>query len=119
MDITTIKEKIATIDYKELGKTVLTQIQSEWSGYKKLSDEDKKEFDLIVNDIAKLTLQLSNADANETIKINKEIEIAKVSLESLNAISEMYMFRTIVNITGKVLGIALATIVSSSVLAAL
>lgn len=94
------------IDYAVLAKQVVDEIKKDWADYKNLSGESKTAYEKAVNDLASLSVRLASAKPEDSNAIKKEIEIVKVTISSISAVSEMFLFRKTVNIIGGILGTA-------------
>lgn len=94
------------IDCIALARQVLEEIKSSSSEYKNLSEANKAVYEKAVNDLSALSVKLASAKPEEAESVKKEIEIVKLTIMSISAISEMFLFRKTINIIGGILGTA-------------
>ena len=94
------------LDYTAIAKQVLEEIKTDCTEYKSLSGENKTAYEKALTDLSALSVKLASAKPEETDAIKKEIEIVKVAITSISAVSEMFLFRKTINIIGGILGTA-------------
>jgi hypothetical protein len=102
-----LKSQLGSIDYAAIAKDIVTEIKGDYSGYKSLSDESKAQYELLVKDIAELSLKAAVlTDPVEQAALQKEIDICQVSVNSIDAVQNMYLMRKTIDVTGKILAAA-------------